>query len=78
MGAGQDKTRILVENTKPQQWGYQRQEEEGGGGGGQARLRESRASNKFGHRKEMELFEIDKAARYQRRRGEAERMDVSL
>lgn len=39
---------------------------------------ESRASNKFGHGEEMELFGIDNAGRYQWRRGEAERVDVSL
>lgn len=44
----------------------------------QAKPRESRASNKFGHREEMELFEIDNSACYQWRRGETERMDVSL
>lgn len=31
----------------------------------QNRLYKSRASNKFGHRKEMELFTIDNAAPYQ-------------
>lgn len=44
----------------------------------QARQCESRTSNKFGHREEMELFEIDNAACYQWRMGETERMDVSL
>ncbi len=44
----------------------------------QGRLCESRASNKFGHREEMELFGIDNAGLYQWRRGKAERVDVSL
>lgn len=35
------------------------------------------ASNKFGHRKEMELFRIDNAP-HQWRRGQAKRMDVFL
>lgn len=44
----------------------------------QARQCESKASNKFGHWEEVELFEIDNAARYQWGRGEAERTDVSF
>lgn len=49
-----------------------------GRGRDQARLCQSRASNKLGHREEMELFGIDNAARNQWRRVEAERVDVSL